>query len=225
MPQLAPPVAQVGSNGPKRHMRVAPSPHPADAKTLLRKALRAKRRALPKAEHAARSGLAAKFITRLAQFASGRRIALTLSFDREIDTAALIAAARRRGVRLYTPVVVDKRHARLRFYLLEKDTRCGTYGILVPRRMIRPVSPRWFDLIVVPLVGVDPGGRRLGLGGGYYDAAMAFRRRRKCWRGPRLVGFAFDCQRAETVYAESWDLKLDDLATESGLRHYREETP
>ena len=225
MPQLAPPVAQVGSNGPKRHMRVAPSPHPPDAKLELRKTLRARRRALSVSERAERSGLATKFITRLAQFASGRRIALTLSFDREIDTSALIAAARRRGVRLYTPVVVDKRHARLRFYPLEKNTRPGTYGILVPRRMRRPVSPRWFDLIVVPLVGVDPGGRRLGMGGGYYDAAMAFRRLRIGWRGPRLVGFAFDCQRAETVYAESWDLKLDDLATESGLRHYREETP
>jgi 5-formyltetrahydrofolate cyclo-ligase len=220
MPQLAPPVAQVGSNGPKRHMRVAPSPHSVDPKALLRRALRAKRRALPEAEHAARSALATKFITRLAQFASGRRIALTLSFDREIDTAALIAAARKRGARLYTPVIVDKRRSRLRFYPLEKHTRRGTYGILVPTRMRRPVSPRWFDLIVVPLVGVDPNGRRLGMGGGYYDAAMAFRRQRRYWRGPRLVGFAFDCQRAESVHADAWDLKLDDLATESGLHHY-----
>ena len=225
MPQLAPPVAQVGSNGPKRHMRVAPSPPPADDKTLLRKALRAKRRALSALQHAARSALATKFITRLPQFASGRRIALTLSFDREIDTAALIAAARRRGVRLYSPVIIDKRHSRLRFYPLEKNTRRGTYGILVPHRMHHPVSPRWFDLIVVPLVGVDGNGRRLGMGGGFYDTATGFRRQRKAWRGPRLVGFAFDCQRAASVYAESWDLKLDDLATESGLHHFREETP
>jgi 5-formyltetrahydrofolate cyclo-ligase len=186
----------------------------------LRKALRAKRRGLPVALHAARSALATKFITRLPQFARGRRIALTLSFDREIDTAQLIAAARRRGVRLYTPVIVDKRHSRLRFYPLERNTRRGTYGILVPRRMRYPVSPRWFDLIVVPLVGVDGNGRRLGMGGGFYDTAMAFRRQRKGWRGPRLVGFAFDCQRVASVYAQAWDLKLDDLATESGLHHY-----
>src|SRR5450755_72389 len=120
MPQLAPPVAQVGSNGPKRHMRVAPSPHPADDKSLLRKALRAKRRGLPTALHASRSALATRYITRLPEFASGRRVALTLSFDREIDTAALIAAARRRGVRLYSPVIVDKRHSRLRFYPLDQ---------------------------------------------------------------------------------------------------------
>ncbi len=196
----------------------------ADNKTLLRRELRARRKALPAALHAARSGQAAKFITRLAQFSCGRRIALTLSFDREADTAALISAARKRGVRLYSPVIVDKRHGRLRFYLLEQGTHRGTYGILVPRRRVRPVAPRWFDLIVVPLVGVDPDGRRLGMGGGYYDAAMAFRRQRKYWRGPRLVGFAFDCQRAASVYADTWDLRLDDLAPESGLHHYRERT-
>jgi 5-formyltetrahydrofolate cyclo-ligase len=196
----------------------------ADNKTLLRKELRALRKLMPAARHALLSARAAKFITRLAQFSCGRRIALTLSFDREADTAALISAARKRGVRLYSPVIIDQRHGRLRFYPLEQSTRRGTYGILVPRRRIRPVAPRWFDLIVVPLVGVDPEGRRLGMGGGYYDAAMAFRRQRRHWRGPRLVGFAFDCQRATSVYADSWDLKLDDLATESGLHHFGEIT-
>jgi 5-formyltetrahydrofolate cyclo-ligase len=196
----------------------------ADNKTLLRKELRARRKRLPAAQHARLSARAAKFITQLAQFSCGRRIALTLSFDREADTAALISAARKRGVHLYSPVIIDKRQRRLRFYPLEQGTRRGTYGILVPRRKVRPVTPRWFDLIVVPLVGVDPKGRRLGMGGGYYDGAMAFRRQRKHWRGPRLVGFAFDCQRTASVYADSWDLKLDDLATESGLHHFRENT-
>jgi 5-formyltetrahydrofolate cyclo-ligase len=191
--------------------------------TVLRKELRARRRGLSPLEHAARSARAAKLITRLPQFASGRRIALTLSFDGEADTTPLIAAARKRGVRLYSPVIVDKRHRRLRFYPLTSRTRRGTYGILIPRRMHQPLSSRWFDLIVVPLVGVDPGGRRLGMGGGYYDRAMTFRRLRDHWRGPRLVGFALDCQRAESVQARPWDLRLDDLATESGLLHYREQ--
>jgi 5-formyltetrahydrofolate cyclo-ligase len=191
--------------------------------TLLRKELRARRRAVPPKVHAACSRRAASLITRLPQFASGRRIALTLSFDGEADTAPLIAAARKRGVRLFSPVIVDKRHRRLRFYRLTSPVRRGTYGIRVPRRLLQPLSPRWFDLVVVPLVGVDPKGRRLGMGGGYYDRAMAYRRLRHHWRGPRLVGFALDCQRAESVQVQPWDLQLDDLATESGLHHYPEE--
>ena len=53
------------------------------------------------------------------------------------------------------------------------------------------------NLIVVPLVGVDAEGRRLGMGGGFYDRALEFRRRRRHWTGPRLVGLAFDCQRTD----------------------------
>jgi 5-formyltetrahydrofolate cyclo-ligase len=189
-------------------------------KADLRKELRAKRRAISPDEHALRSAQAAKAITRLPQFSAGRRVALTLSFDGEIATAALIAAARKRGVCIFSPVVVDRRHRIVRFYPLTAHTRRGAFGILVPRRTVYPVLPRWFDLIIVPLVGIDPAGRRLGMGGGFYDRAMAFRRLRKYWRGPRLVGFAFDCQRAESVHAQHWDLRLDALATESGLRHY-----
>jgi 5-formyltetrahydrofolate cyclo-ligase len=35
--------------------------------------------------------------------------------------------------------------------------------------------------------------------------------------GPLLVGFAFDCQRVPSVHAQPWDLRVDALATESGL--------
>ena len=190
------------------------------SKALVRKELRRRRKSLAPADHAARSLQAARVITRLAQFRHGSRVALTLSFDGECDTAPLIAAARRRGVRLYTPVVVGKRRRALRFYPLGGRTRRGTYGIEVPLRTVTPLSPRWFDLVVVPLVGIDPQGRRLGMGGGYYDTSFAFRRQRRAWRGPRLVGFAFDCQRADSVHADAWDLRLDALATESGLHPF-----
>lgn len=172
------------------------------------------------ADHALRSNLAASSITRLAAFRSGARVALYLPFDREANTAALLVAARRRGIRIFVPVVSDRRHRRLRFYPLSGKTRRGVFGISVPHRNGAAVESRWFDLIVVPLVGVDPEGRRLGMGGGFYDRALAFRRHRRHWRGPRLVGLCFECQRAESVFAESWDVRLDDLATESTLQHF-----
>lgn len=177
------------------------------------------------AEHGRRSKLAAKALLRIPAFSAGKRIALYLSFDRETDTSALIAAARRRGVQVFVPVVVDRRHGRIRFYPLEGKTRRAQFGIAVPKRASRPTSPRWLDLIVIPLVGVDMAGRRLGMGGGFYDRALEFRRRRLHWQGPRLVGLAFDCQRTESQFAEDWDIGLDSLATESGLHHYLKGTP
>ena len=153
-------------------------------------------------------------------FRAGKRIAVYLPFDRETATAALIAAARRRGVHVFVPVIVDRRHGRIRFHPLAGRLKRGTYGIAVPSIPAQPVAPRWLNLIVLPLVGVDAEGRRLGLGGGFYDRALEFRRHRRAWAGPRLVGLAFDCQRTGTGFAETHDVALDSLATESGLRHY-----
>ena len=192
-------------------------------KGTLRKQLRAARRGLCALDHASLSKRAASSIARLAAFKAGSRIAVYLPFDRETDPSALVAAARRRRVRLYVPVVESVRHRRLRFYPLSGRTRRGTFGISIPHRaaLRRAVGPRWFNLIAVPLVGVDRRGHRLGMGGGFYDRALDWRRHRRHWLGPRLVGLAFDCQRAESVYAQAHDVRLDALATESGVEFYR----
>lgn len=187
--------------------------------------MRAQRRSLSAADHERRSKLAAKAVAGLPMFRAGKRMALYLPFDREADTAALIAAARRRGVRVFVPIIVDRRHGRIRFYPLHGKTRRGAFGIAVPRRKGHPPSPRWLNLIVVPLVGVDTAGRRLGMGGGFYDRALEFRRHRRRWPGPHLVGLAFDCQRTESGFADAWDVNLDSLATESGLHHFSRGTP
>jgi 5-formyltetrahydrofolate cyclo-ligase len=189
-------------------------------KTTLRKDLRTKRRSLTPAEHGLRSRRAALAVTRLAGFKSGARIAIYLPFDGETNPAALLIAARRRGIRLYVPVITDLRRRRMSFQPLSDKTRRGLFGINIPQRDGRPAAPRWFDLIVIPLVGIDGEGRRLGMGLGFYDRTLAFRRGRRCWMGPRLVGLGFDCQRVETVYAEPWDVRLDALATESGIERF-----
>ena len=205
----------------KTALRVAPSPL---MKAKLRKHLRAQRRSMGAADHGRRSSLAAKALAALPGFRAGKRIALYLPFDRETDTAALIAAARRQGARVFVPVIVNRRHSRIRFYPLDGRTRRGVFGIAVPSALARPIAARWLNLIVIPLVGVDSRGRRLGMGGGFYDRALEFRRRRGRWRGPLLVGLAFDCQRTDASFAEAWDVKLDALATESGLKHYSRAT-
>ncbi len=189
-------------------------------KAVLRKYLRALRRGIEPAEHRRRSQSAVAAITHLGAFKANARIAVYLPFDGEAATAALLRAARRRGVRLFVPVIGDRRHRRLVFPLLSGRVRRGAFGILIPRRRDGMVAPRWFNLVVVPMVGVDEAGRRLGMGGGYYDHAFAFRRHRSHWLGPRLVGLAFDCQRTHTVHADVWDMRLDAVATESGLHPF-----
>ncbi len=157
---------------------------------------------------------------RLRGFRAGKRVALYLPFDREADTVALVRAARQRGVELFVPFIADRRHRRLRFFPLTGATSPGMFGISVPRRRTHPIPPQWLNLIVVPLVGVDAEGRRLGMGGGYYDRALAFRRRRSIWMGPHLAGLAFECQRTDLRFADAWDIQLNSLATELGMEQF-----
>ena len=194
------------------------------SKAALRRRFRAARRAFSPAEHARRSHLATSAIKRLPAFKAGSRIALYMPFDHETDPDALVTAARARGIRIFVPVVTDFRHRRIRFFPLSGSMQRGVFGIYVPRPGGKPPSPRWFNLIVVPIVGVDGAGRRLGMGGGFYDRALSFRRLRNIWRGPELVGLGFDCQHTDTVLADPWDLRLDSLATESGIWHFTKDT-
>lgn len=68
-------------------------------------------------------------------------------------------------------------------------------------------------LVVVPLVGFDVRGNRLGMGGGWYDRSFAFRQQQPA--PPWLVGAAFDTQRIEALDAATWDVALDAVCTES----------
>ena len=190
-------------------------------KSALRKALRAARRKLPPAEHARRSRLAALLITQLAGFASGKRVAIYLPFDRETDTAVLVRAARRRGISLYVPVITDRRRCRMRFHRYAGRLKPGHFGIEVPQRTRVALPARWLTLVVVPLVGVDATGNRLGMGQGFYDRAFAYRHHLMTHLGPVLVGLAFDAQRTAPIPAEPWDVRLDYLATESGLQRFK----
>ena len=76
------------------------------------------------------------------------------------------------------------------------------------------------SMIVLPLVGFDPTGQRLGMGGGWYDRTLAFRRDTVA-PPPWLVGAGFSVQKIDALPIEPWDIPLDAVCTESDtfIRH------
>lgn len=74
-------------------------------------------------------------------------------------------------------------------------------------------------LIVMPLVGFDARGQRLGMGGGWYDRTLAFRHDAPA--PPWLVGAAFDEQRVDTLDAAAWDVMPDAICTPTATRFRR----
>ena len=67
------------------------------------------------------------------------------------------------------------------------------------------------DLVLVPGVGFDRAGNRLGRGGGHYDRTFVA-------GGPRLVGVCFQLQLVERVPHDSRDRPMDAIVTERGTQ-------
>jgi 5-formyltetrahydrofolate cyclo-ligase len=70
------------------------------------------------------------------------------------------------------------------------------------------------DLVLLPLVGFDRHGGRLGMGGGFYDRSLAYRGVRKKWHKPTLLGLAHECQQVDRLALASWDVPLAATLTD-----------
>jgi 5-formyltetrahydrofolate cyclo-ligase len=199
-------------------MRVTPSDSSSGAaRARLRTELRALRRALSPAERARAAKLVARHIDRSLGLRAGDRVALYCTLRDELDSTPLFALARRRGWRVYVPRVERARHGRkMRFVEAAGRERVNRLGIREPQAS-RAIGARWLDLVLVPLVGFDAHGMRLGMGGGFYDRAFAYRRFRQAWRGPRLIGIAYAFQQLPRIVAAQHDVHLDAVVTEKGI--------
>lgn len=177
--------------------------------------LRQRRRALSAAQQKTAALSLYRRVVTSALFRFSKRIAFTMAADGEIDPSLLLAAARRRGKECYLPVLSPVGPPRLRFKRWNKGEplRHNRYGIAEPRGG-RYCPPRALSLVLMPLVGFDADGNRLGMGKGYYDRSFAFRRHSAAWR-PVLLGLAHECQRVEKLQAEAWDLPLDGVVTDA----------
>lgn len=148
---------------------------------------------------------------------SASRIATFLSMPEEIDTHYLNNALFHQGKSLYLPVVVGRDQA-LKFAPYTHDTHLirGKLDILVPDVAESSyIDGRDVDMCLVPLVGFDDNGNRIGMGGGFYDRSFAFLHVgfERNVTEPTLVGVAYDEQRVEAIARNDWDVTLDYLIT------------
>jgi 5-formyltetrahydrofolate cyclo-ligase len=147
----------------------------------------------------------------------GATIGFYWPFRGEIDLVGLVRALLDHGGRAALPVVVGKGHP-LAFRRWEPGTamRLGLWGIPVPAAT-EPVEP---DCLLVPLVGFDDAGYRLGYGGGCYDRTLAALPRR-----PMALGIGYAFQRLPTLRPQPFDRPMDAIVTEDGIRWHRRRVP
>lgn len=182
-----------------------------DARVALRRELRARRWAIPAAERIAGADALAARLFALPFFPASGYVAGYWAMDGEIGLHSFQLRLPP-GLVYCLPVLGEDNTLRFAPWRAGDGLVTNRYGIPEPdvdSRSGLPASA--LALIVMPLVGFDARGHRLGMGGGWYDRTLGFRHAQPA--PPHLVGVGFDAQRVDDVGAEAWDVPLDAVCT------------
>jgi 5-formyltetrahydrofolate cyclo-ligase len=161
----------------------------------LRNAMRDRRRLLgPEALRAA-GEQAARLLSAEAEFSDADHIACYWPVNGEMDCQPVMQHAWHSGKTCYLPVLDTDSGNSLWFAPYHEGTPMleNRFGIPEPIHAIEHRTPAvQLDLILLPLVAFDVHGNRLGMGAGYYDRTLAFRKLAGAPARPCLIGLAHD---------------------------------
>ena len=130
----------------------------------------------------------------------------------EYDARPLAGRLRQSGTRIALPVVVAPGQPLLfrPWNGNAAELAHGPFGIDYPESgpAVMPTT------LLLPMVGFDRQGYRLGYGGGYFDRTLAAMSQR-----PLVIGIAHEFARLDTLYPQPHDIAMDYVVTEMGIYH------
>jgi 5-formyltetrahydrofolate cyclo-ligase len=178
-------------------------------KNKLRKELKINRNKLSKKEIINKSKIIKQKLFELGVFKKSHLILFYVSYDNEVFTHDMLMNCLKKK-EVIVPLS-DTNNENLILSKLEKweDLIEGAYGILEPSKIIEtPIGK--LDLIIVPGVGFDEKGNRLGHGKGYYDKLLQKSKATK-------IGLAFECQIINQIPTDKNDMPVDAIITEKRI--------
>ena len=174
-----------------------------ERKAELRKAIRVARRELSSDEREAAARAVAERLMRIDGLLSAEYVLCYMPMRYELDILPAVEMLKERGVKAVFPLCIDNGGLRLFVPAEENGFKPGAYGILEPDpETAEEIGPEKLGAIILPAIGFDRGGRRLGQGGGYYDRLLS---RTDCLK----IAVGFDCQLVDSVPVEETDRKVD----------------
>lgn len=183
-------------------------------KAALRAKLQQRRREAKAANGDAIAVLAAERFLAAIPVRAGQAVAGYWPMEDELDPRPLMLALQQRGAILLLPGVATQKAQPLVFRRWDDISvapPAGRFGIPAPPEGAPVIAP---DILIVPLVGFDVAGHRLGMGGGFYDATLAALR--GSGRNILAVGYAFAVQQVAELPSGPLDERLDRAVTERG---------
>ncbi len=186
-------------------------------KQTLRNQLLQQRKSQNKKQQKQQSEMIARHLRESKYYKAAKHIGLYLAVNSEADPSALRNSTQKQ---FYLPVLANDENQGLLFAPIQNNSEYKLNKFSIPE----PVCPaqehrkgEQLDLVVMPLVGFDRHGNRLGMGGGFYDRCFAFKNKQPFRSSPVLVGFAYALQETNDIEPEDWDVKLDLIVTENGI--------
>ncbi len=150
-------------------------------------------------------------------FKHSQHIACYLAQDNEFDCMPIIKVIWQAKKNCYLPVLSTVEKHTLIFAAYEPNTKLkvNRYHIPEPDTLLH-FPEKELDLVLMPLVGFDLTGHRLGMGKGYYDRTFQFLQDQQI-KKPFLLGLAYEVQKLEYVPTDTWDIAMDGVLTEEQL--------
>ena len=181
----------------------------AEGKHALRRKMIARRRGLSRQERSEADAVIRMRAMRLSALQGSRIVMLYASTAEEIDLFPLMEALLANGHRIALPEITGKGVMEARVFSLMDGLIEGAFGILTPApECSAQIQPGEIDMVIVPGTAFSPDGRRLGLGGGYYDRFLP-----RAVDAVRLV-LAFDFQIVPDIPMGMQDARVDIILTE-----------
>jgi 5-formyltetrahydrofolate cyclo-ligase len=194
-------------------MHIEPSQK--DLKIRLRKEIRQKRAAIDPVQRRSWDALINTHFEHHTSRGSPRVVAAYTAFDGEPDILPALVKLAQQGTRLALPVIQDspgKAVITFREWVPDQEMELNRYGIPEPVGSDE-VRITDMDLVMVPLVGWDRSGGRLGMGASFYDRLLQpFAELAK----PERIGIAYELQKVPDIPREPWDIRLHSVITENG---------
>lgn len=148
-------------------------------------------------------------------FVSSQEIACYFAQDDEFSCSSFIKTIWDHRKRCFLPVLSVDKSLEFLEYQLNDILQLNRYNILEPLHTNK-ILPTHLDLVLLPVVGFDLKGNRLGMGGGYYDRTFQFIKKSSP-KKPFLLGLAYEVQKVETLPRDDWDVRLDGVLTEESI--------
>ena len=182
-------------------------------KNKLRKELIKKRKSLRKTEVLAKSNQIKNRLFESNEFKQASVVLFYVSYGNEVYTHDMIKDCLDNKIQILVPIS-NKENNTLILSKLKNwdDLEIGSYGILESKKeKINEVLIDCIDLIIVPGLGFDKRGHRIGHGMGYYDKLLKYSVK------PTSIGLAFEFQIVKQVPTEKIDVSVDIIVTEKDV--------